>query len=279
MLDENPLSTTAEQLFRTGISDFDLFTSRPCRSEGAAILLCRSGEADLTSDTLYRKLAANEAMVVTPGTVVMLLRRSEDFRVTYCVFHADIFAEAIYKLDPVFIYALRRYRISTPETRCIVRRFMAWMIHIGRSGNSRFRNEIAANALRSLLLSAYDRIRQEAGDHCDSTGLSHQAELFVQFAGLVQRHRTERRSVAFYADRLCISERYLSLVVRKFTPFSAKEFIDRNTLADIKWLLRSTSLTIQEIAYRHNFSGPSYLSRFFKRHTGQNLSAYRQQHR
>ena len=56
---------------------------------------------------------------------------------------------------------------------------------------------------------------------------------------------------------------------------SAKEFIDRSVLLEIKMLLQSTDLSVQEIAYRLHFPDQSYLGRYFKKHTGESPTEYR----
>ncbi len=86
-----------------------------------------------------------------------------------------------------------------------------------------------------------------------------QTELFHRFVSLVHEHCTREREVTFYADRLCISTRYLSTIVRSVAQTTAKEFIDHTVALEIKMLLQSTDLSVQEIAYRLHFPDQSYL--------------------
>ncbi|MCD8179304.1 MAG: helix-turn-helix domain-containing protein [Tannerellaceae bacterium] len=82
--------------------------------------------------------------------------------------------------------------------------------------------------------------------------------------------------MAFYADRLCITPRYLSFISRQVTRTkSAKDLINNHIILEIKVLLESTQLPVQEIAHRLNFPDQSYLGRYFKRYTGQSPSQYR----
>ena len=92
---------------------------------------------------------------------------------------------------------------------------------------------------------------------------------------LVHEHCAREREVTFYADRLCISTRYLSTIVRNISHGSAKEFIDQAVVLEIKVMLQSTDLSVQEIAYRLRFPDQSYLGRFFKKHTGESPTEYR----
>ncbi|MDE7005047.1 MAG: helix-turn-helix domain-containing protein, partial [Alistipes sp.] len=74
---------------------------------------------------------------------------------------------------------------------------------------------------------------------------------------------------------LCISTRYLSTVVRSIAHSSVKEFVDRAVVLEIKMLLQSSDLSVQEIAYRLHFPDQSYLGRYFKNHTGMSPTEYR----
>ena len=59
------------------------------------------------------------------------------------------------------------------------------------------------------------------------------------------------------------------------TKTTAKEFIDRAVVLEIKMLLKSSDVSVQEIAYRLHFPDQSYLGRFFKKHTGESPTEYR----
>ena len=56
---------------------------------------------------------------------------------------------------------------------------------------------------------------------------------------------------------------------------SAKELIERAGMREIRVVLRSTDLSVQEIAYRLKFPDQSYLGRFFKKHAGESPTEYR----
>ena len=46
-------------------------------------------------------------------------------------------------------------------------------------------------------------------------------------------------------------------------------------MLEIKMMLQSTDLSVQEIAYRLRFPYQSYLGRFFKKHAGESPTEYR----
>ena len=90
----------------------------------------------------------------------------------------------------------------------------------------------------------------------------------------MHEHCASQREVSFYADKLCISTKYLTGICKAVTGDSAKKIIDDFAILEIKVLLQSTELTVQEIADRLVFPDQSYLGRYFKRHEGMSLKEY-----
>ncbi len=89
-----------------------------------------------------------------------------------------------------------------------------------------------------------------------------------EFVRLVNKYFRTHHSVRFYADRLCISPKYLSLVVKECTGRSAAEIIDEHLLLEAKNLLRFSGKNIQQVAYDLNFSNQSSFGKYFKHLTG-----------
>ena len=84
------------------------------------------------------------------------------------------------------------------------------------------------------------------------------------------------RSVKFYSDRLCISPKYFSKLVRQASGKLPMEHIQQRVIIEAKSLLRSTNITIREIADALNFPTDSFFCRYFKHETGLSPSDYRQ---
>lgn len=173
---------------------------------------------------------------------------------------------------------LRENPITYPPAR-IVEGASTWFqmaAYTYRDRNNVFRNTIIRNRLQNVLLEIYDKLQRYANMQQQTPETTtRQTELFHRFVALVHEHSSQQREVSFYADKLCISTRYLSTIVRNIAHSSAKEFIDRSVLLEIKMLLQSTDLSVQEIAYRLHFPDQSYLGRYFKKHTGESPTEYR----
>jgi len=82
-------------------------------------------------------------------------------------------------------------------------------------------------------------------------------------------------TVQHFADALHVSPAYLSDMLRTLTGQSTQQHIHFALIERAKQLLLSTSLTINETAFRLGFEYPQYFTRLFKSKTGQTPAAFR----
>ena len=98
-----------------------------------------------------------------------------------------------------------------------------------------------------------------------------------EFVSLVVKHHQEDRSVAFYAKKMFISPKYLSLIVKETTGRSASQWIDDYVIIAAKRMLRFSGKNIQQIAYELNFPNQSAFGKYFKRVTSLSPTEFQHQ--
>ncbi|MGN0909406.1 MAG: helix-turn-helix domain-containing protein, partial [Succinivibrio sp.] len=128
----------------------------------------------------------------------------------------------------------------------------------------------------AVLLRAQTQQRERQMQFPASTG--HTENLCNLFYVLLSENCREHRDVEFYARRMCVSPGYLAAVVSRYGE-SPKQAITRQTVAEIKKLLRNSDKNIDSIARELHFKDPSYMGRFWKKETGLTLSGYRKSFR
>lgn len=109
----------------------------------------------------------------------------------------------------------------------------------------------------------------------ETKGTTRQDEIYAAFIDILGKHYKTARDIGYYADKLCISAKYLSQVVKKVSGKTAPEIIEDYVLTECKALLLSTTMTIQEISDELNFPSQSVLGKYFKRLTGLSPKSYR----
>lgn len=78
-----------------------------------------------------------------------------------------------------------------------------------------------------------------------------------------------------YAEELNLHPNYLNTVIKSKTGHTVNYWLSKRTLSTAKSLLKNTSLSSKEIAYKLGFSEPTHFSRFFKKHSNLSPTAYR----
>ena len=100
-------------------------------------------------------------------------------------------------------------------------------------------------------------------------------EYVYQFVRLIIEDHSPDKDVAYFAQKLGISPKRLTNLIRSISGQSAREWIVYYTILEIKSLLRESSLDIKSIAARVNFPDQTTLSRYFRHYTGVTPSQYR----
>ena len=138
----------------------------------------------------------------------------------------------------------------------------------------RFYLDLTLNAVQSMIIDFFDFHAQIYDERND---LSHQnAHLMNRFIDMLERgeYRTHR-DIAYYADHLCVTPKYLSETCKSISGCGAAYWINRYTSVEIARLLRDRSLTLSEIASRFDFSSTAYLSRYIRQNLGISASEIR----
>lgn len=100
-------------------------------------------------------------------------------------------------------------------------------------------------------------------------------DLTMQFFSLLRQNFKEHHEVQFYADKLCITRKYLSKIISKTMGKSTKEVINHFLILEAKLLLRKPGITLSDVITELQFLDLASFSKFFKKHTGQSPSNYR----
>ena len=210
-------------------------------------------------------IEAGNIVFITPGTIIEPIGISQDLQLTGMGIPADVFHLIhLGKLPNLFNGILKNGIMSVTENE-------------GQLLDNMFRllYEIAANsktddAVRNMVstITAYYNELFVSQQPSTTSQRSTQKAMFDRFIDLVNKHCREQRHLSFYAERICVTERYLGTIVRQVSGVTAKEWIDKAVITAAKVMLRHTNKTVAEIADNLNFPNPSFFCKYFKRITG-----------
>ncbi|MDO4163411.1 MAG: helix-turn-helix domain-containing protein [Bacteroides sp.] len=133
-------------------------------------------------------------------------------------------------------------------------------------------------SIYTLLCSLFAKINEVCGQEEQETDKRYPyrgEEYFARFMKLLSQHYKQERRVEFYASELCVTPKYLSFVIKEVSGKTPSKWIDEAIMQEIHYQLKSSTISIKEIAYRLNFTNASFFGKFVKKFTGMSPGKYR----
>lgn len=240
------------------------------------IILCTGGRKELQINFADYTLTPGSLAFIYPNSMWRPLATSSDFEAHYFSIQGTSAKEwnAFIDLDTVF--SLSSYIAKHPHTQLSLDETQVMTQYLNLL-KSRYEANAQAIIIR-FILSAFtlelNRIFT-AREKSDRSKISRQEDILWKFLTLLKQYHKEERTVNFYADRMCISPKHLSSVIKQMSHKTAHEIIADFVTMTAKRLLKTTTMSIQEISDELNFANQSFFGKFFKQNTGQSPSAYR----
>lgn len=250
----------------------------PSRIDAFVVMLCTGGR--IRGKVNLTEFEVTEGMVIInmPMNIVQV-ESVEDFSLRGFVFSTRFMKNIHVDLrNTVPLYM--RIRNETciqlrPNDIALLREYYQLIEKVlGRSGGHVYES---VNGLISSMIHSFCDIISEgvaARQQNDSVKCRRQM-FFEQFMALLDQYHCTERSLKFYADKLYITPKYLSAVIKEVSGRSAAEWVDAFVVLEAQTLLKFSDLSIQEIAYRLNFSTQSFFGKYFKNQTGMSPSEYK----
>lgn len=152
------------------------------------------------------------------------------------------------------------------------------MIESLSNRNHHFAEEINYAYFYILLTDMADMIWRRYGRHEPShhSEMKRADGILKEFSELLVKNIATQTNVGFYAEKLCISKQYLSLIVKEKLRVTVGTVMASMRIEMAARMLRNPELSIQQIAEAMSFSDQSSFGKFFKKHTGISPLKYRQ---
>lgn len=213
-------------------------------------------------------------VLFNPGDVIKIEQRSPDFKVEIVAIGSFLQLAALNQLENVSVEALKRLLIlDSPDVAMAASGMMALLRSALKVCSAKELYFTAVSQLRAFY-SLYYVVLSQTNPTIDSFR-NRGDELFFRFRQLLSRHYRESRSVAFYAQKLCVTSRYLGDIVQSHYGTSPKQAIDLYVVMQLRFDLLQSDISLTELAYRYNFSSLAFFSDYFTRNAGCTPQQYR----
>ena len=260
----------------------------PLRIDGMTWLLCYNGNLDIEVNLQRYKVGPHSLMVTSPNSIVEIKSIEWDNLDCYLLFvSAEFMRDINFDINILSSVNIHNRPHNSPHVITItdddsrlLRNYFE-LLHYNTSVNpddmyvrSISRCVIAALCYQMLQIAVKYAKASESKQVEPSRSRARRVGYIHDFMALVHTHHQRERSVAFYAEKLFISPKYLSLIIKEATGRTAAEWIDEFVILEAKNLLRFSGKNIQQVAYELNFPNQSSFGKYFKHLTGMSPSQY-----
>ena len=240
------------------------------RLDGIVVILCVEGELTLSIDHKVFAAHRNDIIIGVPEAVVGKAEASPDFK------FRGIFMslEYAFRMLPVSgrswnfkIFFDKNPTISLSEGAVGTFNLYYWLLKTKLADKQ---NPYRANIVDALMQAFVFEFRSmfERFVRLNPRQLSSAENIFGDFLDILSSAHPKPRNVAYYADRLCITPKYLSVVCKKVGGKNASKIIDAYVVKDIETLLKSSRRSVKEISNELAFPNTSFFGRYVKKNTG-----------
>lgn len=258
------------------ISDIPIY-GYPSRLDSAVLALCQDGWARIGVNLKEYGVRKHTLVVLMPDQIIQGYHVSEDFSGLFIAVSKNYIENNVFKFQDMlsfFLYIKDHpcTEVTAEEANCL-KEYHAFLWRKVKMVDNPYRKEITLGLLQSFFYDICNIFRHHMPR--EESGLSRKEQIFTDFIHTVAIYFREKRSVAFYAAKLCITPKHLTSVVKDVSGNSAGEWIDNYVILAAKALLKSTAKTVLEISLELNFANQSFFGKYFKQHTGISPKEYR----
>ena len=247
---------------------------QPYRLQEGRIAIITNGRARVLINLIEYIFRPNYISLIAPGSIIQIIETSQDFDAHMMAIEHNFLP--VSGKEEFFAHFLQRKKnlllpLTTTE-QVQIENFITVMWDVLQEPV--FRKEVIQHLLAGLLYNI-EYIAKNKGQS-ESSPLTHQNDIFQRFISLVNTYCKTERNVSFYADKLCLTPRYLNTVIRQASQQTVMDWINQSIILEAKVLLKHSNLLVYQVSDELNFPNPSFFSKFFKRMTGMTPHEYQQ---
>ena len=240
---------------------------------------CDKGQVEYTINTIHQVVKAGNCIIMSYGQVIDNVELSPDCEGRTVFISRQYVQEVLTGMrDLSSIYLFSRQHPVFPMSREDARSILSFYLLIREKvaeTSHRFRHDTVKALIQAFLYDA-GNIFWKVYNYEDKSN-TRPEEIFISFIDLVEANFRRERKVGWYAQKLSITPKYLSEMVKQVSQQTPSEWIDSYVMLELRVALKNSRFTIKEIAEKMNFPNQSFMGKYFKEHSGMSPKEYRKQ--
>ena len=253
------------------------YIGSPVKLMFVSLIICRKGKMRIRVNLKEMTVEPNDVLLVTPGSIVDMVICEGECRMA--VIHIDndkVSHQPNVKILLQLRSIIKNESFVTRFSEAAIVQFVEAYKMVRRvidDGSLRFKDEAIEGSFQVMAAYWMNEIAVQS-ESAKPTVLSSNEQLFQTFIRLVQKNYMVHREVSFYADQICITAKYLGVVVAQVSGRRPLDWIRDYVILDAKAMLLSREYSIQQISQLLNFPNPSFFSKYFREAVGYSPSKY-----
>ena len=237
------------------------------------LVICIAGKAQGTFNGQQTTVGRGNVFICPPNVTFSDFMMSPDFEFKAMFFTTRILQAFLREKisiwnETMYIHRTHIVSMSDHDAAYFSQFYDLLRLCIDNDTQTPFRMEVIQSLLQAAFVAICGRMQQMLTDRPAQVQMRQADSLFQRFLNLLEQQPVKHRSVESYAAELCITPKYLSSVCKKQSGKTANEWITQQVLADIRYYLKHTDLSIKQICARMGFPNPSFFGKYVKEHFG-----------
>ena len=244
----------------------------PFKTDMLTATICIKGRAEGSANLQKIITQPNSFNVILPGQIITHDHQTPDFEARHIIMSSK-FVDTLGLDNRFSLFNSHNQVISTTLSDYELEAILTFYEML--KWNITHRNDYILETVRHMTLAFFYGFSHTFQQNITSKQTNRPQQLSNDFLSLVEKHFKQEHSLEFYANKLCVTPKHLTTTIKSTTDCTAKEWIDKHLLLEAQALLKSTNLTIQQIADTLNFTSQDVFSKYFKHHIGTTPKEYR----
>ena len=244
----------------------------PFKTDMLTATICIKGRAEGSANLQKIISQPNSFNVILPGQIITHDYQTADFEARHIIMSSK-FVDTLGLDNRFSLFNSHNQVISTMLSDYELTAILTFYEML--KWNITHRNDYILETVRHMTLAFFYGFSHTFQQNITSKQTNRPQQLSDDFLILVKQHFKQEHSLEFYANKLCVTPKHLTTTIKSTTDCTAKEWIDKHLLLEAKALLKSTNLTIQQIADTLHFTSQDVFSKYFKHHIDITPKEYR----
>ena len=258
------------------------YEGEPIKLMFATLLFCTEGYGVLRINLQEYRLQKDDILIIPPGSIMDRYVLDDHIKIGFINItgkssqgfmpngNIQLYMASVIKNEPMLIHC-------RPQTMNQLVKIYQMLRDVVNDEALTLKDNVISYFLQAMV--TYWMNDYELSNQNMETQFTRNEQILQEFINNVRKHYKEHREVNFYADLMCITPKYLGVVVTHTSGKRPVEWIRDFVILDAKAMILSRSYTMQQISEILHFANPSFFGKYFKEAVGCSPGTYANQNK